>query len=317
MQQLLSPSWPTTATLAERIAATRPRPHHAALLATLAKLLPDLDFQYRRSLAGWYRSGAVRSPGGSLLDASLEDWLQSRYQQHDEDFAALLGELIELQPVVTRLNGCHHYFVAQYAPGASSFWQIEVEELQEVFERRLLPNDPHPADLQDLLEPLQPASITAQPVAAPRYRLSRLVDVRALLDGQDVGEPVQRFVREWQIGSAADQPLCRHWLVQQRESLDVFHQRQTQLAMLAVRERPLQSFPWNLGETGLALAVQLQAFERLAGYRGAWYFHLVAGAGVPAELAQCLLADAQAGFHYLPDREAALLERWMESPYAC
>ncbi len=317
MQQLLSPSWPTTAALAERIAETRPRPHHAALLATLAKLLPDLDFQYRRSVGGWYRSGAVRSPGGSLLNASLEDWLELRYQQHDEDFAAVLRELVETQPVVTRLNGCIHYFVAQYAPGASSFWQVEVEELQEVFERRLLPNDPNPNDLQDLLEPLQPASITPQPVAAPRYRLSRLVDVRVLLDSQANDDPVQRFIREWQIGSAADQPLCKHWLVQQQESLDVFHQRQTRLRMLAVRERPLQSFPWSLHEHGLALASQLQAFERLAGYRGAWYFHLIAGASVPAELAQHLLDDEQAGFHYLPDREAALLRRWVESPYSC
>ena len=89
------------------------------------------------------------------------------------------------------------------------------------------------------------------------------------------------------------------------------------LRMLAVRERPLQSFPWNLRERGLALASQLQAFERLAGYRGAWYFHLIAGASVPAELAQHLLDDEQAGFHYLPDREAALLRRWVESPYSC
>jgi hypothetical protein len=63
-------------------------------------------------------------------------------------------------------------------------------------------------------------------------------------------------------------------------------------------------------------AGQLKAFDRAAGYAGAWYFHMVAGALAPRAIAGPLAGDLDAGYSYLREQEAKLLKKWLDAPYS-
>jgi hypothetical protein len=101
-----------------------------------------------------------------------------------------------------------------------------------------------------------------------------------------------------------------------REHRDRYNNVLLSAAPASRHARPLKPFHWNPGLTGLDAANQLQSFDRAAGYSGAWYFHLVAGGLVPRDLAYALQRDLEAGFGYLANAEAALLEGWLRAPYS-
>lgn len=46
----------------------------------------------------------------------------------------------------------------------------------------------------------------------------------------------------------------------------------------------------------------------------AWFFNMITTRSVPA-LSAAVMDDTQAGFHYLPDRDAAVVKDWLYRPY--
>jgi hypothetical protein len=87
----------------------------------------------------------------------------------------------------------------------------------------------------------------------------------------------------------------------------------TPVSLLAAKLKP---FHWKPEVRGVELSDQIHAFDRAAGYPAAWYFHLVAGALVPRDIAQRVMQDMAEDYHYLPESEARLLEGWIDSPYS-
>lgn len=303
------------------IEASTPRPHHAALLGDARALLPDCDFRFAFTRGGWYRAGGVLRADGARLADNLDDWVARELAASGDDLGEFLERHADDELLVTRHSGRTHYFVAPYGADAADFLQLEVEELQEILDRKLWNTDAPPADAQELSEPLRPASVPAQAVAAPRYRFRRLTDMRRVLARLPAPlgrQPtLARFMAEWMHSRAsAGSHFSEHWVVATREHHDRYNNVVIHATPVSPRARQLKSFHWDVGLAGLDAAHQLQAFDRAAGHPGAWYFHLVAGGLAPRELADTLARDLDADYGYLGDAETELLVGWLREPYS-
>ena len=159
----------------------------------------------------------------------------------------------------------------------------------------------------------------AQAVGAPRYRFRRLTDLRNVL--ARLQSPVgtlpglTRFMREWDNSRAVATHFCEHWIVALREHHDRYNNVVLSAVPVSRHARELKPFHWNEELRGLDVANQLRAFDRAAGYPGAWYFHLVAGGLTPRAMATVVMHDIESGFGYLSDAETVLLQGWLSEPY--
>jgi hypothetical protein len=54
---------------------------------------------------------------------------------------------------------------------------------------------------------------------------------------------------------------------------------------------------------GLALHEAMTRYDKAVGYPMAWFFHMLTIRSAPHALANAVIDDVQAGFHYLPDRD--------------
>ncbi|WP_114418414.1 hypothetical protein [Marinospirillum perlucidum] len=308
-------STPKISDLAAGIRCVKPRPHHAPLLEYLREVWPEMEFQHRLTRSGWYRPGGVLSSTGQELGKDLEAWLNQSLEKV-QDFDQLLVDLEVIQPLVTRYNGATHFFTARYADRPEACWQLEVEELQEVMDRRLLNEQGDlPEDIADLLEPLQPALLDGQPMGAPVYQLGCLINLHeALADA--VNEPLlRRFFQEWQRGPASNADFQQFWFFQRHESLSRYGVNQLRLQPHAINAKQLKTLPWDLDADATGVSTQLRAYDKVAGYSGAWYFGLVAGNLVPRELASRLQEDWLSDFRYISENQHALVVSWLHQPY--
>jgi hypothetical protein len=314
------PDESTLQCLIAEIEASAPLPHHAALLAAAERRIPDCPWRFAMSRGGWYRSGGLLSADGTRIADNLEGWVRRELAACGDD----LGEFLDRHDgamLVTRHAGKSHYFVARHGPEPADFLQLEIEELQEILERMLWDRQSPPVDVMELTEPVKAAAVQAQIVGAPYYRFRRLTDMRRIVARPAVpGYPqpaINRFMAEWTQGRGAEKGhFSDYWVVAVREQHDRYNNLVLSAAPVSPRARQLKTFQWNLGAKGLDAAAQLQAFDRAAGHPGAWYFHMVAGAHVPRDIAYALMADIEAGYGYLAAADQALLRGWLSAPYS-
>jgi hypothetical protein len=299
-------------TLAKEIESIPPRPHHSALLEVANRIRSGCTFRYALDRGGWYRSGGVISADGKRIADSLETWAKAELDSCGE-MNELVERYVDSGLLVTRHTGRTHYFVATYGPAPADFLQLEVEELQEVLDRKLINADALPEDMQELLEPMSPGEVDAQAVGAPQYRFRRLIDMRqaiakaSLADGRDAA--LARLLSEWTHSSAAARGhFSDHWVVALREHQDRYRNPVLSASLVSRHARVLKPFHWNVELAGVEMSAQLQAFDRAAGYPSAWYFHLVAGTFTPPKIAYAVMHDLDAGFSYLPETEVALVK---------
>ena len=307
--------------LAEEIEAIPPRPHHSALLEIANRIRPGCIFRYALNRGGWYRPGGVIAADGARIAESLGTWAKIELAACGGE----MGELVERHSgkglLATRHTGRTHYFVAAYGPAPADFLQLEVEELQEVLDRKLIDVGKPPEDLQELTEPIAPDVLAGEAVAAPRYRFRRLIDMQqtvartSLAGSHHAGLP--RLLTEWAHSSAAARGhFSDHWIVALREHQDRYRNPVITASLVSRHARELKPFQWNIDLSGVEMNAQLQAFDRAAGYTSAWYAHLIAGTITPPKIAYAVARDLDAGFSYLPDTEAALIRSWVAEPYS-
>lgn len=307
--------------LAAQIEAIPPRPHHSGLLEIANNIRPGCNFNYALNRGGWYRQGGVIAADGRRIAENLAAWAKEEL----EDCAGDMAELVERHAasglMVTRHSGHTHYFVAAYGPAPEDFLQLEVEELQEVLDRKFIDEDNPPEDFQELIEPALPAMLESQAVAAPRYRFRRLIDMRqtvarvSISEGRATG--LSRMLTDWSHSSAASRGhFSDHWIVALREHQDRYRNPVVSASLVSRHARALKPFHWNIELAGVEMGSQLQRFDRAAGYPAAWYFHLVAGTITPPKAAYAVAHDLETGFSYLPDTEVALIRSWVDAPYS-
>ncbi len=318
---IYTPDESTLSNLASEIEAIPPRPHHSALVETANRICTGCDFRYVLNRGGWYRPGGVITTDGKRVADNLETWAKTELKSCGGDMHELLERHEDSGLQVSRFTGRTHYFVAAYGKSPAEFLQLEVEELQEVLDRKLIDIDHPPEDLQELLEPIAPVELGAQPLGAPHYRFRRLLDMRQSIAKVSLGEgqsaKLPRLLKEWTHSSAAGRGhFGNHWIAALREHQDRYRNPVTSLALVSRRARELKPFQWNIELAGLDLFAQLQAFDRAAGYPSAWYFHLVASTLTPPKIAYAVVRDLEGGFSYLPDTEAALVKGWVAAPYS-
>ncbi|MBI1422160.1 MAG: hypothetical protein GC149_01755 [Gammaproteobacteria bacterium] len=301
--------------LIQVIESAPPRPHHHALLEAANNVMTHGEFRHVLSKGGWYRVGGVLSPDGNRLGLALEDWVGSELKKCGNDFEKFLAAYTDKELLVTRHAGRIHYFVAPYGPAPEEFLQLEVEELQELWDRKLINPEQPPQDRTTLVEPIDALKVDAHPVGSPRYRFARLLDARELLvRGEET--PLGRFLTEWSQSRAAENDhFCEHWLLANLERYDPDAATRFDATLMSVHARTLTPFQWDSTKAGVALGNQLREFDRAAGYPAAWYFHLVANKFVPGNLALELQRDRKNGYAYLAGKDLQLLENLASAPY--
>jgi len=314
------PDESTLERLRQGIEATSPRPHHSALLASFAGLLPGCELRYAFTRGGWYRPGGLIQQDGSRVTADLERWAEEELAACGGDFAECIERHDGAGLLATRHVGRSHYFVGVYGKGAADFVQLEIEELQEVLDRQLLDPDNLPTDLEELTDPVEPLRVDAQPIDRAYYRFRRLTDIRRVLARQpgtaNIQSALSRFMEEWEQSQArARGHFSDQWVIGIREHKDRYHNTQLAATPIPRHARKLKTFHWNPEAKGVELAAQIQSFDRVAGYPDAWYFHMVAGGLVPRTIAYILKNDLEDGFSYLSETGVKLLDRWVIDPY--
>lgn len=315
------PDASTEQRLIAEIEASTPRPHHANLLAAVARVIPDCTCRFALTRGGWYRAGGLIRPDGERLADALDGWLAQELDACGDDLDEFLARHHGDQLLVTRHSGRSHYFVVPYGPEPAEFLQLEVEEMQEVLDRRLWNTAAPPSDAQELSDPIRPHPVPAQAVGAPYYRFRRFSDIRQVIARLPaaIGEPhpLVRFMQEWRASRADHSAhFSAHWIIALRDYHDRYNNVMLGASPVSRHVRKLKSFHWNDALRGVEAARQLQAFDRAAGFSGAWYFHLVTSGLTPRNIAFAALQDIEAGFGYLSDMNAALLFGWLRKPYS-
>lgn len=306
--------------LIDIIETTLPRPHHSKLLDTIGQAFPDLVFSHVLSLGGWHRAGGVLTSEGLYLDNDLEHWLNAELINFGNDFGKFVSHNTDAGFLVTRHTGHTHYFTAAYGSAPEEFLQLEVEELQEVLDRKLIDSEHPPGDLQEMVEPITSVKVEAHPIGSSYYRFVRLVDARQVLarQGSPGGgvSPLGRFMSEWAQSRAADcGRFCEHWVMAGLDGYDADANTPFTATPLSVHSRTLKPFHWDLTQAGAELGYQIQGFDRAAKYPAAWYFHFVGSELVPTTLAAVLKGDLDRGYEYLAEKDLGLLRKFVDDPY--
>lgn len=302
--------------IAFRLCTTlQPLPGHARLLDALRRE-GGPDFAPRVSRGGWFRPGRILDAEGRCVTDDALGWLDQAWMAANEDGERLTEQLLDQSLVLTREQGITHYLVAVRGKGPVDYLQLEVEELQEFVSHPLGAHSGSIDSVEDLLE--RPTGLpAANPTGPSRYSFRRITDMatRITAIAAQPGKPptVLRFIDEWAASSAGrHRHFSDHWVLALSEHLDCYHQ--TRFAASLVAAHPL-AWQGDDRASGTDLAQLLHEYDRCAGYGFAWYFQMLSGRRVPLSLPTKVHADLQGDKAYLPERDAALVSRWVAEPY--
>lgn len=290
-----------------------------ALAREASELWPGLTFRDVLARGGWYRLGGVVNAKGERVAEDLEQWAERELAKHDDDFGAFHDAYAGKGLRATRLTGKTHYLVATTGDDASDFIQVEIEELQEVLGHELFADD-SVSSIEELVDPRGATDAGNVALGIPFYTLRRLTDVNDFLGRMSAQrpepQPVHRFIDAWEKSSAGSTSVfSHHWVLAVREHLDRYHQTQLRATPVAALNGAPPAFDAGYGAQGLALHAALQRFDKQVGYPMAWFFHMLTTKAVPHAVATAAINDLQAGFHYLPEKDAAVIKDWLYSPY--
>ena len=294
-----------------------------ALARELARVAPQLAFREVLGRGGWYRLGGVVDASGQHVADDLEKWAEAELAARNDDLGALCDDYAGSGLTATRLTGRTHYLVAGTGPAAADFIQIEIEELQEMSCHALFDADTPPGSIEELVDPRDGERCARRgvPLGAPFLALRRLTPVADLLARMRAQkpepQPIHRFFEAWESSSAGPATqFCNHWVLGVREHLDRYRQTIVHATPVAAVTGAPPRFDGAFGAQGLSLHDALSRYDKAAGYPMAWFFNMITSRSVPHALSAAVIDDTQAGFHYLPDRDAEVVKAWLYRTYA-
>lgn len=286
----------------------------AGLVDCLAGALPDYRFHPVLTRAGWYRPGGVLGADGRVISEDLGSWLED---QVGDDLAGFVDRFQGDDLVATRIRGRTHYLTASTGEAPDEFIQLEVEELQVVADRLLLPEGWFPDDLEDLLDPLERHAVEPRPVGRSRYVFRRVQSVPDLLRGGHGMASVKRFMYDWAASSAGKTThFSRRWVLALRETLGSDAEPYVSAKPVPALNPPDIGLADYAGQRGAALVDAIRAYDHAAGYPFAWFFSMLTSSRVSFAVGEAVLADLASDYDYLPPRDALILAGWANKRYA-
>jgi len=289
------------------------------LVERIQKAYPDYPVRLARRGHDWYRLGGVVRPDGSRIATDLNEWAERTFIECGHDFNVLLDHCEEGLFLATRHKGVSLYLVAQTGPRAEDFVQIEVDRTQEVADRYLIDSAQPPDDLEELIDPLEAVKVEPFAVGASRYTYRRKTEIAVfmgeLAKHRADRHPAQRFMDDWN-GSSAGQKMvfCQDWSVRLNQHKGKHGEQVMNVEVVSNRSRDLPRLESPEAKKGKALQALISRFDSQAGYPFAWFFFMVKGLVSP-HVGVSVNRDLTGDYAYLPDKDAAVLRRWIANPY--
>ncbi len=313
--------------LAKLCKNTLPGPNEEQLLAKLQTMAPGFRVRLARTGNEWYRIGGVVDMHGKRIANDLIEWAERTYIECGKNLQTLIEHTREQNLIATRQTGNTLYFVIQTGKKAEDFIQIDIDKTHEMADR-LLVNESHPPeDLEEFIDPLEPACIETFSIGTARYAYRRKTDVAVFMQeikkharatsGNLEDHPVQRFMDDWNNSSAGlNTALSEDWIIRPFRHTGRFGEQIMNVEIINTQSKNIPHLEECAGKKGTALYNVLSRFDRQVGYPFAWFFYMVKGKLVSSESGATVFKDISKDFAYLPDRDAAVLKNWANSPYS-
>ncbi|GAB6054577.1 hypothetical protein JCM17960_33970 [Magnetospira thiophila] len=306
--------------LIEICAVTEPEPEPVQLLARINQAMPELQAHYMLTEDDWYRVGGVVDQQGKRVADDLMAWVE-------KESGGNLDQLLERHHAsgyqATAIIGRTHYFGVPLGRKPLDFYQIEIEEVEEVIERPLFQDDYLPDSLEEVIDPLDAPHFNPKPYGPPRYQLGRLVIMLERiwdLTNDYSGDPrFRRFIEEWNMSSTArDSCFCNHWMIKERPYLSENGDHVTEVKILS----PLAPLVYGLRGSQVAPGPELQATIQEINSRArspmAWYYLMLTQNFLPYGTVSAIhdsLAEGKTDYGAVTQRDLRILENWLDDPY--
>lgn len=312
--------------LAKLCKNTLPAAGDDQLLTKLQALVPDYPVHLARIGNEWYRIGGVVDMHGKRIANNLIEWTERTYIECGKNLQTLVEHTQEQNLIATRQTGNTLYFVIQTGKKAEDFIQIDIDKSHETADRLLVNENQPPEDLEDFIDPLEPACIEPFSIGTARYAYRRKTDVAVFMQeikkharaasGNQEDHPVQRFMDDWNNSSAGlNTALSKDWIIRPFRHTGRFGEQIMNVEIINAPSKNIPHLEACAGKKGTALYNVLSRFDRQAGYPFAWFFYMVKGNLVSPENGAAVFKDISKDFAYLPDRDAAVLKKWANTPY--
>lgn len=307
--------------LAKICKKTLPGPSDDALLTNIQALIPDYPLRLARTGSEWYRLGGIVDMSGKRIAQDLVEWTERTYIECGKDLETLIDHTRKQRLIATQQTGNTLYFVIQIGCMAQDFIQLDIDKIHEVADRLLVGDQQPPEDLEEFIDPLYPECIQPFGIGAARYVYRRKTDVAVFMSELNKHHieqhPVQRFIDDWNRSSAQHKAvMSSDWIVRPFRHTGKFGEQQINVELINTQTKTLSQIDDLAGKKGTALHNVLTRFDRQAGYPFAWFFYMLKGKFVPSQCGVAVYKDISGDYSYLPERDAAILKDWINTPYS-
>lgn len=308
-------------TLARICKNTMPAANDQALLLQLQALAPNCPVHLARIGDEWYRLGGIIDSNGQRIASNLVEWTERTYIECGKNLAALIEHARQQKLIATRQTGNTLHFVIQLGSLAQDFIQIDIDKTHEIADRWLVSVEQPPEDLEEVIDPINPAAIDAFSIGTARYSYRRKTDVAVFMDEinryHNTRHPAQRFIDDWNRSSAGHKAVfSRDWGIRPFQHTGRYGEQIINVEIVNTTVKNLPHMDSIAGKKGTALSNLLTRFDRLAGYPFAWFFYMIKGKLVSPNCGIAVHQDVNGHFAYLPERDITVLNDWMNEPYS-
>ncbi len=289
------------------------------LLNKIQELAPDAPVRLARTGDKWYRIGGVVDRDGTRIANDVIEWAERTFIESGQNLQTLIDYAIEEQFIATRQVGHTLYYVIETGTRAEDFILLEIDKTHEVSDRMLINEEALPEDIEDIIDPLEPASIQSSNFGHSRYHYRRKTDITLFLETLNLHHkeehPVQRFIEDWNRSNASEHVFCKDWVVRPYQHTGRYGEQIVTAEIINIQGKQLPHLEDLVNKSGDNLNNLLNRFDRQAGYPFAWFFYMVKGKLVSPHNAEAVYKDITGDFAYLPKRDEAVLRDWISSPY--
>lgn len=291
----------------------------STLLKKIQEKITEYPVRLARTGDEWYRIGGVVDSFGQRVATDLIEWVERTFLECGQNFQTLIDYALEQRLIATRQTGRTLYFVIETGDAAENFILLEIDKTHEVSDRLLINEDNLPEDLEDIIDPLTPATIENFDYGHSRYQYRRKTDIGLFMEtlNQYHAEehPVQRFMDEWNHSSAGTHTFSKDWIIRPYQHTGRYGEQVINAEIINLQNQRLPHLEDLVGKQGNTLNNLLTRFDRQAGYPFAWYFYMVKGKLVSPHNGEAVYRDISGDFAYLPKRDEAILRDWISTPY--